>query len=212
MVQVGGLILCGGRSRRMGRAKEWLPISGETMLQRIVRLVGRSCAQPVAVAAGEGQSLPDLPPYVTILQDSVADQGPLHPLVQGLQWFDGRVEWVYVTATDCPFLQAGWIDRLVQLAEGFDLVIPEIGRRRYPLNALYRTSLYQRGGQLEGAGVRAVGQLAELVKTKIATEIELSPVDPKFLSLTNINHPEDYDRALERFARGRFQPGEPRSQ
>src|SRR5262245_3646442 len=47
---VGGIILCGGQSKRMGRPKAWLPFAGETMLPRVVRLLGE-VVQPIVVVA-----------------------------------------------------------------------------------------------------------------------------------------------------------------
>ena len=59
--QIAGIILCGGRSTRMGTSKALLPFGGETMLQRIVRLLG-TVASPLVVVAAAGQPLPNLPP------------------------------------------------------------------------------------------------------------------------------------------------------
>ena len=42
----GGIVLCGGKSTRMGRSKALLPFGPETMLQRVVRLLG-SVVQPI---------------------------------------------------------------------------------------------------------------------------------------------------------------------
>ncbi len=38
-ISAGGIVLCGGQSKRMGRPKAWLPFGGETMLQRVVRVL-----------------------------------------------------------------------------------------------------------------------------------------------------------------------------
>ena len=34
-MDVGGIVLCGGQSSRMGRPKAWLPFGNETMLERL---------------------------------------------------------------------------------------------------------------------------------------------------------------------------------
>ena len=49
----GGIILCGGRSSRMGTPKLALPFGPELMLQRIVRLLGEVC-RPIVVVARRG--------------------------------------------------------------------------------------------------------------------------------------------------------------
>jgi molybdopterin-guanine dinucleotide biosynthesis protein A len=83
MIRVAGVVLCGGQSRRMGRPKAWLPLDAETLLQRIVRLVGQ-VAHPVVVVAAAGQPLPDLPADVWIVRDERNNAGPLEGLRAGL--------------------------------------------------------------------------------------------------------------------------------
>src|SRR3712207_5253303 len=78
-VTCGGIVLCGGRSSRMGQAKAWLPFGPELMLQRVVRLLGQA-VQPIVVVAAEGQDLPPLPPKTEVVRDAVSDRGPLEGL------------------------------------------------------------------------------------------------------------------------------------
>ena len=47
----GGIVLCGGKSERMGRPKLLLPFGDETMLARVVRIVGQVVSPVVVVAA-----------------------------------------------------------------------------------------------------------------------------------------------------------------
>ena len=56
---VGGVVLCGGRSSRMGRPKASLPFAGETMLARVVGVLG-GVVSPVVVVAASGQDVPQL--------------------------------------------------------------------------------------------------------------------------------------------------------
>ena len=65
---VGGVVLCGGRSRRIGSSEAWL--------QRMVRIVGE-VVEPVVVAGRRNQSLPELPEGVAVVCDAVEDAGPL---------------------------------------------------------------------------------------------------------------------------------------
>ena len=53
-----GIILCGGKSERMGTAKAMLPFGDELLIQRVVRIVG-SVVSLVVVVASPGQSLPE---------------------------------------------------------------------------------------------------------------------------------------------------------
>ena len=85
-MKVGGVILCGGRSSRMGRAKAWLPFGEETMLQRIVRIL-RTIVDPIVVVAASGQEIPPLPADVLIARDPEDGRGPLQGLAAGLDMF-----------------------------------------------------------------------------------------------------------------------------
>ena len=68
---VGGIVLCGGRSTRMGTSKAMLPFGPETMLQRVVRLLG-TVVSPIIVVAAPEQSLPKLPDEVAAFATNVS--------------------------------------------------------------------------------------------------------------------------------------------
>src|SRR5262245_18679637 len=104
MSRVGGVVLCGGRSSRMGQPKAWLPFAGEPLLARVVRLVGEA-ASPVVVVAAAGQELPPLLADVEIVRDPEPDRGPLQGLAAGLAALRGRAAAAFVTSCDAPFLR-----------------------------------------------------------------------------------------------------------
>jgi molybdenum cofactor guanylyltransferase len=192
----GAVVLCGGESRRMGRPKAWLPFGEELMLERVVRLAG-TVAQPMIVVAAPGQELPALAADVAIVRDSVSGRGPLQGLAAGLAAFDNSVDLIYATATDVPFLEPRWMTRLVELAAGYDLVIPHVAGFYHPLAALYRPAavLPAIESLLLADRLRPVF-LVEAVKTRVVDEGEMRAVDPALDTLRNLNYPEDYERAL----------------
>ena len=193
---LGGLVLCGGESKRMGRPKAWLAFGRERMLQRVVRLIS-TVAQPVVVVAASDQELPELAPEVAIVRDSVAGRGPLQGLAAGLAALPETVDLVYATATDVPFLEPRWITRLVDLIDGYDLVIPYVGEYYHPLAAVYRREIVLPAiDELLNAGRLRPVFLVEAVKTRVVLEAELKQVDPELQTLRNLNFPDDYERAL----------------
>src|SRR5687768_16956398 len=99
----GGVILCGGQSTRMGIDKTSLPFGTETMLQRVVRLLGEA-VQPLVVVAGRDQELPALPPSVLVTRDRRSGRGPLEGIAAGLSALAGKVNATYVTSCDVPLL------------------------------------------------------------------------------------------------------------
>ena len=66
MIRIGGIVLCGGHSKRMGQSKAWLPFGKERMLQRVVRILG-AVVQPVIVVAAPNQDLPGLSTTVSVV-------------------------------------------------------------------------------------------------------------------------------------------------
>src|SRR5262249_57842743 len=89
MLKVAGIVLCGGRSSRMGRPKAWLAFGDELMLQRVVRVL-REVVDPVVVVAAPGQDVPPLPDTVEIVRDEVEGRGPLQGLAAGLAALEGK--------------------------------------------------------------------------------------------------------------------------
>src|SRR3954471_18026789 len=112
----GAIILCGGKSSRMGRDKATLQFGNELMLQRVVRLMAKVVdpARMIVVTA-PNQSLPDLPVGVTIARDIQEFRGPLQALAIGLRSAADRFDAVYATACDVPLLVPAFVDRMFQL-------------------------------------------------------------------------------------------------
>src|SRR6187455_1701553 len=80
------IILCGGKSSRMGRDKASLPFGPELMLQRVTRLV-MEVVEPahIVVVAAPDQVLPDSPAGVQVARDELAYLGPLQGIATGLR-------------------------------------------------------------------------------------------------------------------------------
>src|SRR4051812_27899101 len=100
-MQKGAIILCGGKSSRMGRDKATLPFGPELMLQRVVRLLGEAISlEDMVVVAAPNQSLPELPQAVTIAHDDQEFRGPLQGLATGIRAMHDRCDAFYATACD----------------------------------------------------------------------------------------------------------------
>jgi len=190
----GAIVLCGGRSTRMGTPKALLPFGSETMLQRVVRLLAQVVA-PIVVVAAADQELPDLPPDTLVTRDEREGRGPLEGLRAGLKALPADVEAAYVTSCDVPLLVPGFVRQMLDLARGYDVAVMEIGGFTHPLSAVYRRStLPSIEDLLANDRLRPVF-LFEAVKTRRVEPGELT-ADPDLRTLRNLNTREDYERAL----------------
>jgi molybdopterin-guanine dinucleotide biosynthesis protein A len=195
MPRVAGVVLCGGRSSRMGRPKAWLPFAGELMLPRVVRVLGE-VVSPIVVVAAPGQDVPPLPSGVAIVRDPERGRGPLQGLAAGLAALAGRAEAAYLSSCDVPFLRPAFVRRLIDLVAAHTICVPEVGGYQHPLAAVYRTEVVAAAERLLAEGRARPAFLFDAVPTRIVTAEELADVDPAMESLRNLNTPEEYAAAL----------------
>jgi len=199
MLQCAGVVLCGGRSGRMGRAKALLPFGPETMLARVVRLLGEVPGEvvgPVIVVAAANQELPDLPGRVEVARDRRADRGPLEGLAVGLRAAGDRVDAAFVTACDVPLLLPEFVGRMIELSAGHEIAVPHVEGHDHPLSAVYRTAVLPAVEALLSAGRLRPAFLFDQFRTRRVTAAELADVDQRLQSLANVNDPTDYQAAL----------------
>ena len=195
-LKVGGIVLCGGESRRMGRPKAWLPFGDELMLQRVVRIL-RGIVEPVIVVAAPGQELPPLEPPVELVHDLRKGRGPLEALAAGLRGMAERgVEAAYTSSTDVPFLQPSFVRRMIELLDDRLIAVPYVQERYHPLVAVYRTTVLPEIDRLLAADRFRPLFLFDAVATRVVRSDELQAVDPTFLSLRNLNTLDEYNAAL----------------
>jgi len=195
MIRIGGVVLCGGRSSRMGRSKAWLPWGDELLLPRVVRLLGEVTA-PIVVVAAPGQDTPSLPLQIDIIRDPEPGRGPLQGLAAGLEALRGRADAAYVSSCDVPFLQPAFVRRVIELLGDCAICVPEVGGRRHPLAAVYRIEVAAVAARLLAANRLRPAFLFDEMPTRIVRPEELADVDPTFQSLRNLNTPADYEAAL----------------
>lgn len=200
--RTAGIVLCGGRSSRMGRPKAWLPFGNELMLQRVVRVL-REAVDPVVVVAAPGQEVPPLASEVEIVRDEVEGKGPLAGLAAGLTALEGKVEAAYLSSCDVPFLKPGFVQRIISNLGDASVCVPEMEGLRHPLAAVYRTTVLPNVRELLAADRLRATLLFDAVPTRAIKTNELLDVDPEFVSIRNLNTPEEYEAALRELVQHR---------
>jgi molybdopterin-guanine dinucleotide biosynthesis protein A len=179
----------------MGAPKATLPFGPETMLQRVVRLLGTVVSPIVAVAARD-QVLPELPKNVIVTRDEREAKGPLEGLRAGLAALPESVDAAYVTSCDVPLLAPRFVDRMVELLGDHDIAVVEIDGFPHPLSAVYRRDILPQVESLLAKDRLRPVFLFDATRTRRVRPEELVAVDPQLQTLRNLNTREDYLAAL----------------
>jgi molybdopterin-guanine dinucleotide biosynthesis protein A len=195
MTMTGGIVLCGGQSRRMGQPKAWLPFRGEIMLPRVVRLL-EDVVSPVVVVAAPDQDVPPLPTRITVVRDPEKGRGPLQGLAAGLVALRGRCAAAYLSSCDVPLLRPAFVRRLIDLLGMHSICVPHTEGFHHPLAAVYRVEVLDTVERLLTEGRMRPVFLFESLSTRVVEAEELRDVDPALQSLRNLNTPEEYEAAL----------------
>lgn len=191
----GGIVLCGGRSTRMGVPKASLPFGPETMLQRVVRLLG-TVVSPIVVVAAREQPLPNLPDEITVARDEREQRGPLEGLRAGLKALPNSVDMAYITSCDVPLLAPPFVERMIELLGDHDIAVMEIDGFPHPLSAVYRRDTLPHVESLLAEDRLRPAFLFDAVRTRRVRPEEMVSVDRDLLTLRNLNTREDYLQAL----------------
>ncbi len=174
-------VLAGGKSRRMGRDKAFLPVGEATLIEETVRPLEKHFDE-VLVAISPGQPVPPLP-WRTV-EDEVSGQGPLRGILTCLR--NARHEACFVLACDAPGLSAAVISKIVSASDGADIAVAVTnGGLKEPLLGVYRTSVIPEIEALLASGERSILPLFARVKTR---EVRLESADIP----VNVNTPAEY--------------------
>lgn len=192
---IGGIVLCGGKSTRMGVPKATLPFGAETMLQRVVRLLG-NVVSPVIVVAAREQALPALPDGVSVTRDEREARGPLEGIRAGLRALPEAIDAAYITSCDVPLLVPAFIERMIELMGDHDIAVMEVEGFPHPLSAIYRRDTLPQVEALLAADRLRPVFLFDTVRTRRVKPEEMTVVDPELRTLRNLNTQEDYRSAL----------------
>ena len=179
------VILCGGKSTRMGQDKAGLLIEKKTFLQQIEENL--KDADEILLSVKNRRDYPEI--GARHVEDREADKGPLMGLCSALE--ECSYEKIWVTSCDMPFIDWQVAEELaVYFEDGIDAVIPvDRTGKKYVLCAWYRKSILEiLKEQLESGDLKVKHLLRHLRVCYVAVE-GLTDGSRKF---QNINTREEY--------------------
>lgn len=190
-----GIVLAGGRSRRMGQDKAALVLEGRTLLQHAVEALVAAGAAEVVLVGAPGRALPSAAAPVPLSRtyDPIEGEGPLQGILAGLEAASAMV--CVVVGCDMPYLEPALLALLAEHgARGARLVVPmHEGRPESLCTAWRRDAIDVIRAHLK-AGDRAVMSVAADLQALQLPPDAYAGADPDGRSFLNVNTPSELDQ------------------
>jgi molybdopterin-guanine dinucleotide biosynthesis protein A/nucleoside-triphosphatase THEP1 len=176
-----GLVLCGGKSTRMGRDKAFIQYHHKPQYAYMADMLNRYC-KSVIISCSEVQKPQLMPAYKAIVDSATFDgAGPMTGLLTAFSAFPD--ESFIVVGCDYPYLTSADLNELIShRSKEFDAVCfrhPDSGMNE-PLIAVYENSCREKLMEYYERGKHSLRHF-------------LSSVNTKVLSPTNANHLKSMD-------------------
>jgi molybdopterin-guanine dinucleotide biosynthesis protein A len=191
-IEVTGVLLAGGKSRRMGEDKRYLVVGGQTLLERGLAVL-RSIFQEVLIVIA--QDSPPLGVDARVVRDLVPDCGSLGGLYSGLS--QATTPYIFVVACDMPFLDQAVIAQFTNRRATADIVMAKLAGRLHPMHALYGKRCLQTVEQMIRARQLKIQEMVSqaCIRVHYVTEADLLTIDPSGRSFQNVNTLADLEAA-----------------
>lgn len=193
------IVIAGGMGRRIGAEKALLDLGGRPLIQRSVDRLFLVADEVIVVARDQSQAdlLRKIVPGARLACDRVSGYGPVAGVLSGMAAARGR----YAAAVGCdlPFLNTAVIERLFDLAGGYEGVVPvHKNGKLEPLHAVYDAKKMEEACEHAlKTGVRRISAPASELKARLLPVESLRDLDPDLLTLFNVNTCQDLEEARQ---------------
>ena len=194
--KITGVILAGGRGRRLGgRDKGLVELEGKPLVSHVIQ---RLEPQVDALLINANRNIEKYREFgYPVISDSMADfQGPLAGLLTALDEID--TPWMVTVPCDGPLLPEDLVDRLSQALQGdgkASVAVVSIDGQIQPVYALMRKSVKKSLQKFLAGGERGVGRWLKGEKLAI---VDFSSNPEAF---RNINTQQDHQMLMDKFAK-----------
>jgi molybdopterin-guanine dinucleotide biosynthesis protein A len=188
---VSGVILAGGKSRRMGGSpKALLPFGGRSLIEHIAETL-RSVLRDCLVVTNTPELYASL--GLPMVADVFPEGGSLGGIYSGLRAASGDA--ALCVACDMPFLSAPLVAYLAGRASEADVVIPDAAGQLQTLHAVYgKACLSPMERRLRAGQLKVVGFFDDVRVLRVPADAVERLIDPA-IAFMNLNTPEDLAHA-----------------
>ncbi|MGF7119173.1 molybdenum cofactor guanylyltransferase [Methanobacterium oryzae] len=190
------IILCGGRSKRMGKDKGSLLLNDKPMVLHVLDAI-KNIADEIILVLRDTEQIES---YNTILNhrnmslkavaDETKDGGPLIGILTGLSYINS--DYAQILPCDSPFISKDFVVKMFELAktDDFDAIVPVWNDGHIePLHSLYKKSTIETIEKLISKEKRNVSSLIENLNAKY---VPVEILDKTNMSFQNINTIKDF--------------------
>ena len=185
-----GVILAGGKSRRMGRDKAFLPFGDGVLIERVIEVLEQVTAEMLLIT-----NTPE--PYarfgLPMVADVIPESGSLGGIYSGL--VHAKTPYCLTLACDMPFVKPRFLHALCELAGEADVVIPKNADDFQTLCAVYSQACREPMLQQIEAGRLKITGFFDRVRVRVVEGEMLLRYDPNDVMFFNANTPEEYAQA-----------------
>jgi molybdopterin-guanine dinucleotide biosynthesis protein A len=138
---ITGVVLAGGKSRRMGYDKATLKIGEKYLIDFSLEILTGLFSE-IFIITHHSHILTLKPVIenreVLLFEDIMPEHGALGGIYTAL--YHAKTPYIFVCACDMPFLNPSFIRFMASLTNGFDVIIPQSSKMLETLHAFYKRS------------------------------------------------------------------------
>jgi molybdopterin-guanine dinucleotide biosynthesis protein A len=179
-----GIILAGGKSRRMKKNKLLLQIDKKLVIETIVEKL-KIVFDDVFIIGNS--SLDRRFSGARLVKDMVSEKGPLGGIYTGLSVSQSKYN--FICGCDMPFLNIDLIQYMVRKKTDYNVLIPKYGDCFEPLHAVYSKSIIPVIKEEIEQGTSSIQSIFPKVKVEYITEKEMEKFGNWREFFFNINTP-----------------------
>lgn len=192
------IILCGGKSKRMGKDKGSLVLEGRPMLLHVLDTASSIADEIILVLRDDEQEerykkiIDGNYDSIDIIKDKMTDKGPLVGILTGLSAI--KSDYAQVLPCDSPFVSEDFLLKMFKIAgeDDFEALVP-VGDddKIEPLHSIYKKDVKDAISILLNEEKRDIQSLIKQINT---IYVDIRELDPTKKSFKNINTIEDFKK------------------
>lgn len=182
-----GIILAGGKNKRMGENKAFLEINGERLIDRTLAIF-RKIFHDIIIVTNDPLSYIEFTD-AAIVTDIYKEKGPLGGIYTGL--FYSRNDYAFVCPCDMPFLNKDFIEYLVGKNGKYDVIVPEFSEGYQPLHAVYSRNCLPSIKRLLLMDKLKITGFYRDMRVLMIPPAQITPFDNDGRLFRNLNTPQD---------------------